>query len=194
MRCLFARSVALAVVLASAATASAQSLADVARREEERRKAIGNSGKVYTNDDLQPVPASEVPAPPSTPAASSTAEPAADAPAASGGEDAKPEGEAAATAPKLTPEQMWRKRIADERAAMARAQVLADALQSRINGLTTDFENRGDPVQKNALFADRQTALAELDRMKKEISDHQKAIADIQEEARRAGVPAGWTR
>lgn len=193
MRCLFTRSVAVAVVLASAAAASAQSLADVARREEERRKAIASSGKVYTNDDLQPVPASEAPAPPPT-AAPSTSEPAADAPAANAGEDAKSEGEAAAAPPKLTPEQMWRKRIADERAAMARAQVLADALQSRINGLTTDFENRGDPVQKNALFADRQTALAELDRMKKEISDHQKAIADIQEEARRAGVPAGWTR
>ena len=89
---------------------------------------------------------------------------------------------------------MWRKRVADERAAIARSQVLADALQSRINALTTDFENRGDPIQKNALFADRQKALAELDRMKKEINDHQKAIVAIQEEARRAGVPAGWTR
>ena len=192
MRCLFARSIALAVILASAATASAQSLADVARREEERRKAV-TPGKVYTNDNLQPDPTPGTPAPaPATSAVPETSEPG--APAAGAADGAKPEAPAAPAANAPTPEQIWRKRVADERAAIARSQVLADALQSRINGLTTDFENRGDPIQKNALFADRQKALAELDRMKKEINDHQKAITAIQEEARRAGVPAGWTR
>jgi hypothetical protein len=195
MRCLFARSIALALLLASAATASAQSLADVARREEERRKAIGTSGKVYTNDQLKPDPtAGSNPAPaPAAPAAPAASDPATGAPAGTV-DGAKPEGQPAPAANALTPEQMWRKRVADERAAIARSQVLADALQSRINGLTTDFENRGDPIQKNALLADRQKALAELDRMKKEINEHQKTITAIQEEARRAGVPAGWTR
>jgi hypothetical protein len=41
---------------------------------------------------------------------------------------------------------------------------------------------------------ERQRSLAELDRLKIEILQHTKAIADIQEEARRAGVPAGWLR
>ncbi|NOT24564.1 MAG: hypothetical protein HOP16_00555 [Acidobacteria bacterium] len=196
MRCLFARSIALALVLASAATASAQSLADVARREEERRKTVGTSSKVYTNDQLRPEPAAGTnPAPaPATPAGPAASEPATGASAAGAAEGSKPEGQAAPAANAPTPEQMWRKRVADERAAIARSQVLADALQSRINGLTTDFENRGDPIQKNALLADRQKALAELDRMKKEINEHQKTITTIQEEARRAGVPAGWTR
>jgi hypothetical protein len=49
-------------------------------------------------------------------------------------------------------------------------------------------------VQRDAVAADRQKALAELERVKKEIADHQKAIVTIQEEARRAGVPAGWVR
>ena len=31
-------------------------------------------------------------------------------------------------------------------------------------------------------------------RVKQEIVDHQKAISAIQDEARRAGVPAGWVR
>ena len=196
MTCLFVRPIAVALILASAATASAQSLADLARREEERRKAVGTAGKVYTNDHLRPDPASggNPAPPPSAPAAPTTAwEPASGGPGA-GAEGAKPEGPAAPAANAPTPEQMWRKRVADERAAIARSQVLADALQSRINALTTDYENRGDPIQKNALFADRQKALAELDRMKKEINDHQKAIVAIQEEARRAGVPAGWNR
>src|SRR5436189_2654336 len=46
----------------------AQSLADVARKEEERRKSLPDSGKVYTNKDLSPVPPSPA-APPSPPAA-----------------------------------------------------------------------------------------------------------------------------
>ena len=41
MRCSFVRSIAVALILVSGAAASAQSLADVARREEERRKAVG---------------------------------------------------------------------------------------------------------------------------------------------------------
>jgi hypothetical protein len=36
--------------------------------------------------------------------------------------------------------------------------------------------------------------MSELDRVKREIADHQKAITTIQDEARRAGVPAGWVR
>jgi hypothetical protein len=84
--------------------------------------------------------------------------------------------------------------VAAEREALSRSEILADALQSRINALTTDFENRDDPAQRNVIFADRQKALAELDRVKKEIEEHRKGITAIQEEARRAGVPAGWTR
>ena len=56
-----------------AAPLTAQSLADVAKKEEERRKDIKAPSKVLTNKDLSPVPESAAP-----PAPSSTA-PAADA-------------------------------------------------------------------------------------------------------------------
>ena len=91
-------------------------------------------------------------------------------------------------------EDAWRKRITAARDALSRAQVFAEALQSRINALSTDFVNRDDPAQRNAIAGERQKALAELDRVKQEIVDHQKAITAIQDEARRAGVPAGWVR
>jgi hypothetical protein len=55
----------------------AQSLADVAKKEEERRKHLPEPAKVYTNKDLTAVPGG-TPAPP--PAAAT--DPAADAPAA----------------------------------------------------------------------------------------------------------------
>ena len=91
-------------------------------------------------------------------------------------------------------EAYWKQRMQTERDAADRARAFAEALQSRINALTTDFTNRDDPAQRNKLAADRQKALAELDRVKKEIEDHAKAIGNIQDEARRAGAPAGWVR
>jgi len=36
--------------------------------------------------------------------------------------------------------------------------------------------------------------VAELDRLKKQLLADKKAIADLEEEARRAGVPPGWLR
>jgi hypothetical protein len=81
-----------------------------------------------------------------------------------------------------------------ERSALQRAEIFAEALQSRVNALSTDFVARDDPAQRATIGAERQKALAELDRVKQEIQQHTKTIATIQDEARRAGVPAGWVR
>ena len=70
----------------------------------------------------------------------------------------------------------------------------ADALQVKINALTTDFVNRDDPAQKTAIEQNRQKALADLARLQKAVIDDKKAIADLEEEARRASVPPGWLR
>ncbi|TMQ47037.1 MAG: hypothetical protein E6K73_14225, partial [Candidatus Eisenbacteria bacterium] len=70
-----------------------------------------------------------------------------------------------------------------------RDQTFSDALQSRINALTTDFVNRSDPAQRAVIERDRQKALTELSNLKKQIDDDKKALADLEEEARRAGVP-----
>jgi len=80
------------------------------------------------------------------------------------------------------------------REGLSRAQLFAEALQSRINGLSTDFTARDDPAQRQTVAADRQKSLDELERVKKDIQQQTKALADIQEEGRRKGVPAGWLR
>ena len=163
--------------------AAAQSLGDVAKQEEARRKAVKSPGKTYTGDSLRP---------------DNAAAPAAAAPAAGSNKPATPEPSTSAAAsgqqePKKD-EAYWRKRISSERDALDRSKTFADALQSRINALTTDFTARDDPFQRSQIGLDRQKALAELDRVKKEIVDQTKAISDTQEEARKAGVPAGWLR
>ena len=82
--------------------------------------------------------------------------------------------------------------------ALGARSILADPrrpeMQSRINALTTDFVNRDDPAQRAGLERDRQKAVGELSRLKQQVEDGRKAIADLEEEARRAGVPPGWLR
>jgi hypothetical protein len=170
------------------AVASAQTLGDIAKKEETRRKQVKAPSKIYTNADLRgdggaaaPLPATET-----SPNAAQPAPPAAGAPP-------KDADKAATEDPKKS-EAYWKDRLATARGDLDRAKTFADALQSRINALTTDFAARSDPAQRAQIGNDRQKALAELDRVKKEIEAHTKAIADIQEEARKAGVPAGWVR
>jgi hypothetical protein len=67
-------------------------------------------------------------------------------------------------------------------------------LQTRINSLTNDFSSRDDPYQRARIAEDRQKAMAEMDRVKGDIDLQKKKIADVEEEARRAGVPPGWVR
>ena len=180
-----------ALVFATPLAASAQGLAQVAQAEEARRKSITKPSKVYTNDDLRaditatppPAPPSSTNASPPAPAAPSTQVPSLNLP----GGKAEP-------APLERDQAYWSARINAARSTLDRSKIFADALQSRINALTTDFVNRDDPAQQAQLGLERQRALAELDKIKKEIAEQTKAISDIEEEARKAGVPPGWLR
>ena len=177
----------LGLLLVAPGLAHAQSLAEVARREAERRKALKGDGKVYTNKDLvggAPAPAGIV-----TPAPSAPATPAAGQ--APGQTEADPSNEPESP---QKDEKYWRERITEARERLAQSEILQAALESRLNALATDFVNRDDPAQRSVITTDRQKAQAQLDRTKKDIEAHKKEIADIQEEARKAGVPAGWLR
>ncbi len=160
-------------------------MATLRAKKKQRRKTVKSTGKVYTNDQLKPDPQPSVPASGAT--GTTTPAPAATSPAPA------PAPEPAPAADKGD-EKSWRKRIADARDALQRSQTFADALQSQLNALTTDFVNRDDPAQRQQIANNRDKVTAELERVKKEVAAQTKAISDIQEEARRAGVPAGWVR
>jgi hypothetical protein len=179
-------SAALALALCGASSAFAQSLGDVAKREQQRRKAAKASDKVYTNKDLGPGGTNPAPAtlPPPT---STTAGPGGAEPAAAASEKAEEQD------PKKT-EQYWRERLETARAEVQRNELFLEALQSRVNALSTDFVNRDDPAQRALIATDRQKALAEMERVRTTLDALKKQIADIEEEARQAGVPPGWLR
>jgi flagellar biosynthesis/type III secretory pathway protein FliH len=194
-RVLLARLVCLSLVAATAAPVRAQSLAEVSRKEEERRKTIKEPSKVYTNKDLGAAP---------PPAASSTPDDRAQqanekqADEKQAGEPAKDEdkakGKEEGNDKTVKDQQYWSNRMKALQTQLDRDQDFADALQTRINSLTSDFVNRDDPAQRAVIGATRDKSVAELERLKLAVQNDKKAIADLQDEARRAGVPPGWLR
>jgi hypothetical protein len=163
-----------------------QSLADLARQKQGRERAVSKapekSGKkVYTNTDLGPAGPVPVQAEPPSPQA-----------------DTKDAGSPPAPKPpeqnEVRDEAWWRNRMTKASADLQRNELFFEALQSRVNALTTDFVNRDDPVQRARIGTDRQLALAEMDRVRAEIDKLKKQIVEIEEDARLAGVPPGWLR
>jgi hypothetical protein len=170
--------------LGSARSARSQSLGDVARKEEERRKDVKAPVKVYTNKDLG-APIQGGAPPDATKPSAPSSEPSKEAAKAADdkSKDAAPKDQA-----------YWGKRKKDLQDKLDRSRTQADAMQSRISALTADFTSHDDPVQRAAIERDRQRALGELARLQQDIKDTQKAISDLDEEARKAGVPPGWLR
>jgi hypothetical protein len=168
------------LALAWAAPSHAQSLGDVAKKEETRRKQVHKPGKVYTNETLKP---SDRPEPASTDTPSASAAPAPSA----------PETPAASDSPKRD-QKYWHDRMAAAKDGLDRSKSFAEALQSRINALTAEFTGKDDPYQRQVVGQNREKALAELERVKTDITKFEKEIRDTEEEARRAGVPPGWLR
>jgi hypothetical protein len=188
MKCVTAISTALVVAYASLASAqrpvSTKPLAEVAKAEEARRQQVRKPARVITNSDLKPDTSRGAAPPPTiTPVTGATASP----------ENATPEAPAADAEP-AKGQVYWSNRIKSAREQLQRMQILSDSVQSRINALTTDFVNRDDPAQRAKIETDRQAALGELERLKKEMADKTKEITAIEDEARRAGVPPGWLR
>lgn len=205
----FLPAVAILAVLALASPAGAQTpqstdasasqqptLGALAKQEAARRKADAAKGespkKVYTNSDLKPAPA------PETADADKTAagdQPKADAQKADdkSASDDKGTKDADKTPPERT-EQYWHDRMQSAKDDLQHNQMYAQALQSRINALSADFAARDDPYQRAQIADDRQKALAELDRVNDEIKKGQQTISTIEDEARKANIPAGWIR
>ena len=181
------------MLLTLAVPVCAQSLGDLAKKEAERRKSAPPAAKTYTNEDLKKLP----------PMAADVGSKEAPTKVAERSEARRP-CQAGRRQGRRNQDEGQRAREGRERTGAAgspppvmtvrRNEMFRDALQTRINALTADFANRDDPFQRAKIGDDRQKAIAELARVTLEIDKANKAIGDIEEEARRAGVPPGWLR
>jgi hypothetical protein len=171
---------AVVLVLVTWLNAPSLSLGDLAKREALRRQMTPPSAHSLVTDNLPPGALAPVSVPVST---------------SSSDDEAKPAGaKGAADDAKQGDEKFWRDRMSSARQALDRDRLLLEAMQGRINSLTTDFVNRDDPAARAQVEANRQKALAEFDRLKKQITTDEQTISDIQTEARQKGVPPGWIR
>ena len=154
------------------------SLGELALREAVRRQAMTASTRRLTDADIAPAP-ERVPPKPAAAATGSTTD------------EVKP-GEKLDEAPK--DEKWWRARMTAARAALERDKLLFAALDNRVSVLTRDVVNRDDPAQRAALITERLRALEELELMRKQVVADTEAIALVEEDARKAGIPPGWIR
>jgi len=174
---------AVVLTLVAALSAPAKTLGEAAQREALRRLLTPHATTKVTNEDIARF-APRTPPPPAAAAEPPSLAEVAKQSEAEKDKAGKPEED----------ETWWRNRMDAARKALSRDEVLADALQSRINALTTDFVNRDDPAQRARIAQQRSLALDELDRMKKQIDADGKLITEIQDDARKKNVPPGWIR
>ena len=174
--------VALMQAFLAAWNAPPASLGELALREAVRRAATPAPTRVITGADLGPVPERPVPVvpPPVEPPVVLTNDETTGA--VKPGENVEKN------------ETWWRARMAKARADLERDRLTVAALETRVNLLTREASSADAPGRRSALVAERVRTLAELERMRTQVTDGVKAISDIEDEARREGVPPGWLR
>jgi len=188
-------------ILSMTVAASAQTLADLAKKDTDRRKSVKHPAKVYTNDDVQDLkpimPMMEndgTGTKPMDPNAAGVPATNADLPGQPAvtqkpGE-AKPAG---APGVKAGEEAQWRSRMQSARDAVSRTQLQLEGMRNRAAQLTA-ASAAASQEQRGTYQKQQQDALQEYDRLRADLQKNQKALSDLETEASRAGVPAGWLR
>ncbi len=177
---------------------SPPSLAELARKEAERRKTSkeAKAKKVITTKDMPESARRPASTPATTDGAApphAPAHPPAGPAAARQRNDQKPAAGAETAQADDKAEAAWRSRITQAREGLRRNEVFLQALQTRVNALTVDYAN-SDANGQIRVRENQAKALEEMERVKADIEQSKKQIGDIEEEARRAGVPPGWLR
>jgi hypothetical protein len=190
------RALALLTLVALPSVGLAQSLGDAARQEAERRKKAQSEGRgaaaVIDERALEEANAARPDAPVS-------ASPAAPQPEArtvvreEGGAAVKPtavDDLERERSQRAKDEQMWRERAASANARVEKARARYEAVKdATLAPGQVGVDRRGRVVVRSPEHLQRLVAQA-----KDELAAAEKAVEDLVESARRAGVPAGWLR
>lgn len=167
------------VALLPVASVSAQSLAEAAAKEQERRKKAAESTKVITEDELRrQTPGSGTFSTVSdTPAGSAAVKDAKASPAPGApGASPAPGAPAEKTADEIKAEEQaaWREKLDDTQKQIQQLQTRIDALQRVVNDITVGAFNPARAAQ-----------ISQLEDLQKQLAAAQKQVADLQEEGRR---------
>jgi hypothetical protein len=188
----------LALLAAAPAVARAQSLGEVAKKEQEKqeKKKKDKTGKppakVYTDEDLKKARESEAGAVTVLPENGNL-----ESGSASSGDDEVASGEEGRPAGgRRRTETYWRDRAARARNAVEEADAKVKDLEGRIAALRNDMNpvNTQDPNRLQSRDRELREAIDALDAARVSADAARKALADLEEEARRAGAMPGWLR
>lgn len=184
------------VVLAAAgmllATAlHGQSVVDLARTARARTQE-GKEGKVFTNENVATsIPAPAAPSAPETPRAAG--QPVAPTAPAAGGAATTP---AQPTEPSQADlEKEYRGKFAKLREEMSFEEQKLDVMQRELNLMQTQFyANPQDTLTQEYTRSNINQRMQEIEQQKGKVEKAKQAVADLEEELRRKGLPAGWAR
>src|SRR5882672_960821 len=183
-------------LLAGVAAAQSDSLAEAARKHKQQQAGKPVAAKVYTNDNL---PATEtistVGAPATDAAATATTDGQAVSadwytPAAKDG-GAKPADDSKS---RQKTRKNWHEKIEKQKAAVEQMQKENDEIDRQYKLTSGNYYNSAQQrLFDGAAMAKEDAAYKQqMEQKKKAIEDAKQKIDDLQEEARRAGVPSGY--
>jgi hypothetical protein len=163
--------------------AQQESLAEAARRAREQKKDTPTQAKVFTNDNIpkeggiSAVGTASAPPPDNSNDATATT-------------DASQLG-----ATQGTGEKQWRDRFAKLRKKLEQDQADLDIMERELGVL--DVQNYSDPMkamQQGLTRSDINDKTAKIEAKKKQIEADKQAIADAEDDLRKAGGDPGWAR
>jgi predicted RNase H-like nuclease (RuvC/YqgF family) len=181
-------------LLTGVAAAQSDSLAEAARKHRQQQAGKPAAAKVYTNDNLPATETISTVGAPANDAAANTqtdGQASADASTPAGKDGAKPADDSK-TRQKTWEE--WRDKIQKQKASVEQMQKENDEIERQFKLTTGNYYSSAQQrLYDGAAMAKEDAAYKQqMEQKKKAIEDARQKIEDLQEEARRAGVPSGY--
>ncbi len=181
-------------LLAGVAAAQSDSLAEAARKHRQQQSGKPVAAKVYTNDNLPATETISTVGAPASDAATSTptdGQATADGSASVAKDGAKPADD---TKTRQKTWEDWRDKIQKQKASVEQMQKENEEIDRQYKLTSGNYYNSAQQrLYDGAAMAKEDAAYKQqMEQKKKAMDDAKQKIDDLQEEARRAGVPSGY--
>lgn len=182
------------VLAACTSLAHSQSLAELAKKEKERRAALKADPKVINNEKANKALGTVSTTPP---AATTTEKPPAEG-------EPKPAAETSAEKPKSgtgepvdfqgRTESFWRQTFADARKRVKDLENESNVIVLKLNDLQNQFYRESDGYRQLQIQREIQKTIYEQDTNKQNLTHAKGDLVDLEREARKSGALPGWIR
>jgi hypothetical protein len=176
-----------------AIAADSESLADLAKKEQERRAKIPTETKVITNDDSEkykggPITTGTHPSEPATENTSTEK--------TASGTAATTKGIAASSDEPVDlegrPESFWRQTMSDVRKQVKDLENQTDILILKLNDLQNKFYREDNGFKQQEIQTEINKTFYEQDQVKDKLAKAKDQLDDLEKEARKSGALPGW--